>query len=223
MTKAVLFDLDGTLLDTAPDLAHAMNEVLDKENRPPVDFDSFRAHVHEGSKSMVEFAFNINESDRNFKKRKKAFLDAYSNCCTLQTTFFPTISSLLNLLDQNNTPWGIVTNKPTALTMPIIQHFGLDKRAAVIVCGDTLKKRKPHPDTLRHACKTLKIDPTDAIYVGDTQIDVIAAHALNMPCIAVAYGYYPTNSHPSTWGADFLAKTPENILEGIKLGAPTPV
>lgn len=217
MKKAVLFDLDGTLLDTAPDLAFAINQVLAAENRRPVIFDHFRAHVYAGSQSMVEFAFNTTLDDPSFEKRKQIFLDAYFKCCTTHTTFFPTIPTLLNTLDEKHVPWGIVTNKPQALTNPIVKHFSLDQRASVIICGDTLSQRKPEPDTLLHACEIMQVDPKHTIYVGDTEIDVIAAHAANMPCIAVGYGYYPIHSHPSTWQADYLAHTPEDILTGIQV------
>lgn len=220
MKQAVFFDLDGTLLDTARDFAFAINVLLAEKNKPALNFDLFRKEVYGESKRMISFAFNIDESHSEFEPIRDAFLKTYHANCAEKTTFFPGIELLLDTLDKQNIPWGIITSKPTWLTKPIAKHFGLDKRAACIVMGDTLDKVKPDPAPLIHACKHILIPPENAIYIGDLHTDIIAAKAAGMKSIAVTYGYHPPQTDFSKWGADLIVHSPKEILKLLQKRQP---
>lgn len=217
--QAIFFDLDGTLLDTARDFAYAINLLLSQKNKPQMNFDLFRKEVHGESKRMISFAFGIEESNPEFEIIRQDFLKTYHKNCTQHTIFFSGIELLLETLDAKNIPWGIITSKPTWLTKPVIKHFGLDQRAACIVMGDTIAKIKPHPEPLLHACKQVNISPQDAVYVGDLQSDIIAAKAAGMKSVVVTYGYHPPETHFLDWKADYIAKTPQEILTWMKIQA----
>lgn len=210
--QAIFFDLDGTLLDTARDFAYAINLLLTKAEKPLLDFDLFRNELHGESKRMVSFAFNMTEDHPEFDDLRKDFLNTYHANCTQKTVFFPGIETLLDALDAKKIPWGIVTSKPTWLTTPIVEHFGLHKRAISIVMGDTLSTVKPDPAPLLYACQQAGIEPTQAIYVGDLETDVIAAKAAGMKSVGVTHGYHPPETQFSSWQADFIANHPREIL-----------
>src|SRR3990167_9871427 len=188
--KTVLFDLDGTLLDTARDFAFCINLLLKQENKPPVNFELFRKQVHGDSKKMVAFAFDILETDSQFECIRKNFLDTYQKNCTQETIFFDGMTILLDQLDAKKIPWGVVTNKPTWLTNPVAKYFGLENRACCIISGDTLPNMKPHPEPLQYACKKIGVKPEHAVFVGDTQTDILAAKAAGTKSIGVTYGYH---------------------------------
>lgn len=210
--KAILFDLDGTLLDTARDFAYAINLILARSRKPALDFNLFRKEVHGESRRMISFAFNIEESDPKFEAIRENFLRTYNKNSTRHTIFFPGVKLVLETLDAKKIPWGIVTSKPTWLTKSVLKHFELDKRAKCIVMGDTLEKIKPDPTPLLYACKKMLVAPEDTIYVGDLKTDIIAAKAAGMKSIAVTYGYHPPGTNFQEWGADFIAHTPLEIL-----------
>lgn len=214
--KAIFFDLDGTLLDTARDFAYAINLLLLREKKSPLDFNLFRKEVHGESKQMIAFAFDMTETHSAFEKIRQDFLHTYYENCTQHTIFFPGMELLLDTLDEKKIPWGIVTSKPTWLTKPIVHYFGLDKRAACIVMGDTIHKIKPDPAPLLYACERAVITPSEAIYVGDLHTDIIAAKAAGMKSVGVTYGYHPPETNFSTWGADFIARTPQDILQWLQ-------
>lgn len=214
--QAIFFDLDGTLLDTARDFAYAINLLLSDKKMPPLDFDLFRNELHGESRRMVSFAFNLSESHPEFDALRTDFLNTYHANCTQKTVFFPGMEALLDALDTKNIPWGIVTSKPTWLTTPVIQHFGLDKRAVSIVMGDTLTKIKPDPAPLLYACENAKIKPENAVYVGDLQTDIIAAKAAGMKSIAVKHGYHPSETQFTDWNADLIVDKPEEILGWLR-------
>ncbi len=217
MTKAIFFDLDGTLLDTARDFAFAINLLLKRMNKPPLNFDLFRKEVHGESKRMISFAFDRQETHPEFEKIREEFLHTYHQNCTKHTIFFPGIELLLNSLDEQGIPWGIVTSKPIWLTEPITKHFGLDQRAACIVMGDTIPKKKPDPAPLVYACERVIIMPKNAVYVGDLQTDIIAAKAAGMKSVAVTYGYHPPATNFFDWDPDLIAQSPEEISQFIGL------
>ncbi|MCX7120750.1 MAG: HAD-IA family hydrolase [Gammaproteobacteria bacterium] len=216
MINAVFFDLDGTLLDTARDFAYAINLMLKKRNKPPVDFDLFRESIYGESKKMISFAFQMDEFHPEFETIRNEFLKTYSDNSTKETVFFSGMELLLDHLDAEKTPWGIITNKPAWLTQPIVTHFGLDKRAACIISGDTLAQCKPHPEPLWHACRHAEINPANAVYVGDLQTDIITAKAAGMKSIGVTYGYYPPDVDFAAWNADWIMHSPIEILNWLK-------
>lgn len=212
MRQIILFDLDGTLLDTARDFAYAINLMLRDKKRPPLNFDLFREQVHGESTRMIEFAFDIAATHSEFEALRQTFLETYCLNCSKKTVFFDGIPELLATLDEKKMPWGIVTSKPTWIATPVLDYFGLQKRAACVVMGDTLSKKKPDPAPLFYACEQVLIAPQQAIYVGDLQTDIIAAKAAGMKSVAVTYGYHPPETNFSNWNADLIAKTPEEIL-----------
>lgn len=217
MINSILFDLDGTLLDTARDFAFSINLLLQEQKKALLNFDDFRKEVHGESKKMICFAFQMDESHAEFEIIRDKFLEIYHQHCTHKTIFFPGMELLLNHLDEQNILWGVVTNKPTWLMKPIAKHFGLDKRAAVIVTGDTLLKIKPDPEPLIHACKKMGVLPKNTVYIGDSHTDILAAKAAGMKSIAVTYGYHPPETHFEKWEADFIAHKPEDIIQIVNM------
>lgn len=214
---AVFFDLDGTLLDTAPDLYCAMLETLNELGHDPVSFEQFRPHVHTGTTSMLKGSLNIDENDPKFPDIRQTFLNHYENLLHNDTDYFPGMDKVLLQLEQHQIPWGIVTNKPAYLTKPLIQSFNLTHRCSCIISGDTLPHKKPNPAPLLHACEITKVQPQLCVYVGDTESDITAANAANMTAIAVLYGYHDPASAPETWGADHIVEKPLEILDMLKL------
>ena len=213
--KAVFFDLDGTLLDTAQDFAHSINLLLAEKNKPLVDFDLFRAQVYGESKRMIAFAFNMQETDPQFESIRQEFLKTYHANCTKKTVFFDGIPKLLGHLDAKKIPWGVITNKPTWLVTPIVKHFELDKRARCIIAGDTLEKCKPDPLPLLHACEKTHTHPAQAIYIGDLETDIITAKNAGTKSIAITFGYAPLQTDYNKWNADYIAHSPDEIIQLI--------
>ncbi|OGT48805.1 MAG: hypothetical protein A3E82_08325 [Gammaproteobacteria bacterium RIFCSPHIGHO2_12_FULL_38_11] len=216
MINAIFFDLDGTLLDTARDFAYAINLLLKLKNKPPVNFDLFRKSVYGESKKMISFAFQMEETHPEFEIIRKEFLKTYCDNSTKETVFFSGMALLLDRLDNEKIPWGIITNKPTWLTQPIVTHFGLHERAICIISGDTLTQCKPHPEQLWHACRIAQVKPENAVYIGDLETDIIAARAAGTKCIGVTYGYYPPNVDFTAWKADWIMHSPGEILNWLK-------
>lgn len=212
MKTAILFDLDGTLLDTAQDFAFAINQLLVARNKPQLSYDEFRKQVHGESTAMIAFAFDMEETHPEFATLRQRFLETYHQNCTQRTCFFPGITTVLNYLDTQGIPWGIVTNKPSWLTTPVATHFDLHQRAKCIISGDTLLTKKPNPEPLWYACQLIGTLPDDTIYVGDLETDTIAARAAGMKSIAVTYGYHAPLSNPQDWNADCIAQTPLDIV-----------
>jgi N-acetyl-D-muramate 6-phosphate phosphatase len=209
---AVFFDLDGTLLDTAPDLAAACNKVLREYQRPEIPFAQFREWVHGGANMMVCQSFGINTTHPDYTDIKTAFLNHYRQQIAMHTQLFAGMNEVLNYLDQEKIPWGVVTNKPQWLTQPLMAHFGLDARSRCIISGDTLSTAKPHPAPLLHACELTQAQPARSVYVGDTLCDIQAAQAAGMRSIGVCYGYNPPHCNVNEWAADILASTPQHLL-----------
>jgi len=207
----VLFDLDGTLADTAADLTAALNRVLDRRACPPLDVATLRPHVSQGGSAMIRFAFAIDESDARFAELKREFLSEYGAAVAHQTTLFDGTESLLTALESAGYAWGVVTNKQAAFTLPLVEALGLLPRAACVVSGDTTAHLKPHPEPLLHACRLLGCEPRAAVYVGDAQRDAQAAQAAGMPCVIAGYGYID-GSDPLAWGAAAVIAHPRELL-----------
>lgn len=213
--NAVFFDLDGTLLDTAPDLANALNQLLKKYGRSPLPLEIIRPTVAEGTQSILCNGFNITIDDPMYANLRTEYLTTYANCFTQQTDFFPEIENVLFYLDHHHIPWGIVTNKPQWLAEPLLKHFKLHHRYRCLVAGDLLPQRKPHPAPLQHACHLTQVSPQDAVYIGDTTTDVCAAKAAGMIAIVAKYGYLSKNSQPDLWNADMLIDSPKEIISWL--------
>ena len=216
--ESLFFDLDGTLLDTAPDLVAALNDVLLQHHRPIIAFEVIRAVIAEGTPAILHQGFAIDKNHPEYQTIRQEFLFAYQARLTNQTQLFQDIDILLNYLDENNLPWGIVTNKPGWLAQPLIEHFDLHRRSRCLVAGDTLAKRKPDPEPLYHACKLAGVDPKRSLYLGDAEVDVKAAKSAGMMAIVAKYGYIGPHQQPQLWEADGVIESPIELIHWISKG-----
>lgn len=215
MTRAithVLFDLDGTLADTAPDLGRALNSVLIEHGRQPLPIAAIRPAVSLGGAAMVQLAFGVEPGAPEFAGLRDRFLAHYGAGVARESVLFPGIPSLLERLEHAGYRWGIVTNKSRAFTTPLVGALGVADRAACVVSGDTTPHAKPHPEPLLHACRLMHCDPARTVYVGDAKRDVEAARGAGTAMIVAAYGYIPPGENAATWGADALIHSPEELL-----------
>ena len=217
-TRTVLFDLDGTLLDTAPDLAWALNEVRRMHGDPPLDYAVVRAIVSHGSLAMARIACAHTEGSAPFEAFRQQLLDTYRDNLATRTRLFAGMAELLDEFDECGICWGIVTNKPAWLTNPLLEQIQLDKRAATIVSGDTLLQSKPHPAPLLLAAEQTGSAPADCLYVGDAERDVIAGNAAGMRTMVALYGYLCADDQPECWGADVLVESPAAIRAWLQTG-----
>ncbi len=216
--EALLLDLDGTLADTAPDMAGALNALLAEEDREALPYRDIRPWVSHGAWALVRLGFGESLEEPRRKHLRERFLAHYENDLCRDTRLFDGLDSLLSRLESAGIPWGIVTNKPGWLTDPLVAALGLDRRAGIVVSGDTLPRAKPHPDPLLHAAGTLKSNPRACVYVGDASRDIEAGRAAGMTTVAAAWGYIPANEDPAGWAADHLAAAPEDLVT-LLLGA----
>jgi phosphoglycolate phosphatase len=209
--RAILFDLDGTLLDTAPDMVATLNQVKTEEREPPVPYATARAHVSNGVRGLLRLAFG-ELTDGKRDRLHHRFLEIYATRLAVETALFPGMAEVLASLDASGIPWGVVTNKPGHLTEPLLIELGLRARCACVVSGDTVANRKPHPEPLLHALALIRVDPDRAAYVGDAERDVVAGRAAGMQTIAASYGYIPPEQDPASWGADLQIAAPADLL-----------
>lgn len=209
--SAVLFDLDGTLLDTAPDMIAALNQLLAEESCDPIDFDHGRANVSNGALRLIDIAFGELEQAHRLSLRDR-YLALYENHLSTHTTLFDGMDTVLEHLEQADIHWGIVTNKPGYLTEPLLDALGLLARCACVISGDTLPERKPHPQPLLHAAQLIGIEPTDAMYVGDASRDIEAGRAAGMITVAATYGFIMPDDDPTAWQADYTIGNPVDLL-----------
>ncbi|KVE25251.1 phosphoglycolate phosphatase [Burkholderia singularis] len=205
--EAVLFDLDGTLADTAPDLAAAVNKMQHARGAAQTPLDALRPLASAGARGLIGGAFGITPSDAEFNALREEFLANYAADLCVRTTLFPGIGALLDDLDARGVRWGIVTNKAARLTNPLVAQLGLAERAACIVSGDTASHPKPHPAPLLYAAQRLALEPACIAYVGDDLRDIQAGSAAGMPTVAAAYGYCGNDIAPADWRAQHLVET----------------
>ena len=213
--QTVLFDLDGTLLDTAPDLANALNATLRLNGLPPLPYEQIRPVVSHGGQALIKLGFSLGPGHDDFEPLKKQLLDYYQAHIAEQTSLFPGMSDVLNSIEKLDLNWGVVTNKPAWLTEPLMDALDLTRRASTIVSGDTLNERKPHPAPLLYACKVTGSKPDTCLYVGDAQRDIEAGHNAGMPTLVAMFGYLMAEDKPETWGATALVRQPSDILNWI--------
>jgi 2-phosphoglycolate phosphatase len=216
MIRTVLFDLDGTLLDTAPDLAYALNRVLREQGRPILPLERIRPVVSHGTVGLLRVGFGLQPDDEDFAPLRRRLLDLYQEHLARDTRPFPGIEQLLAGLERAGLRWGVVTNKPGWLTEPLLQQLGLTPRSACIVSGDTTARRKPDPEPLLHACTLAGCLAPECVYVGDAERDVIAGRAAGMRTIVAAYGYIEAHDNPLNWGGDHLVHEPGEILAWLE-------
>lgn len=209
--ELVLFDLDGTLIDTAPDMAAALNELLSAEGREPLPFADIRPHVSHGAAGLLRLGFGLEGDSAEISRLRTSFLDRYQANLAGASRPFPGIAELLQRIEDEGHAWGVVTNKPGWLTEPLLRLLGLDTRAAVIVSGDTLEQRKPDPAPLLHACNQTGHAPARCVYVGDAERDVAAGIAAGMDTFVALYGYLGPDDRPGDWGASALLEQPADL------------
>jgi phosphoglycolate phosphatase len=213
--RAVLFDLDGTLADTAGDLAAAVNRVRADRELPPLAVPLLRPHASDGTRGMLDAGLGVTRGHPEFDSLKDAFLDYYQSSLCEHTRLFPEAERVLEEIEQRGLRWGVVTNKAARFTLPLLQQLRLAQRAATIVCGDTTAHPKPHPAPLLHAAAALAVDPWSCVYVGDAERDVMAARAATMKAIVASYGYIHVDQRPEAWAPDgFIASLP-GLLEWL--------
>ncbi len=214
---AILFDLDGTLVDSAPDLAGAVNELLQLHGRPELPFDILRPQAGAGARGMLGVAFGVAPGDEAFAVLRDSFLELYQRRLLKSTVIFSGMPVVLEGIERSGRPWGVVTNKATRLAQPLVQGLGLLERTAVLVAGDTTAHSKPHPAPLLHAAARLGLEPARCVYIGDDLRDVQAGRAAGMATVAAAWGYLGRGEAVTQWQADHVAQTPEELLNWLEL------
>ncbi|HYK26022.1 MAG TPA: phosphoglycolate phosphatase [Steroidobacteraceae bacterium] len=215
LCRAVLFDLDGTLLDTAGDLAQALDRLRAENALPPLGRERIRSFVSHGATALVRLAFpSVPEAE--FLELRARLLELYGAAVCVHTRPFPGMLELIARLEQDGTRWGIVTNKPSALTEPLLEAVGLKSRSGVVVSGDTLAERKPHPRPLLYAAERLGVEPRECVYVGDAERDVLAARAAGMRAVVACFGYLGEGDDPRSWPADAWVDAPLEIYDWLE-------
>ncbi|NNF67193.1 MAG: phosphoglycolate phosphatase [Gammaproteobacteria bacterium] len=215
MISAVLFDLDGTLLDTAPDMVAATNRLLVEENRSPMPFAALRPVVSHGSTGLVRAAFGDELGPERMQRLITRFLELYAQALAVNTVLFDGVAELLEQIEDRGLPWGIVTNKPQRLTERVLDELNLFANAGCVICGDSLEQRKPHPAPLQHAARLLKSRPETCIYVGDAERDIQAGRAAGMMTVVASYGYIQAHESPDTWQADGSLRHPLELQDWL--------
>ena len=212
MISAILFDLDGTLADTALDLGGALNRLLAEEGRPPVSHELIRPLASHGARGLVELGFGIKREAPGFDDLRLRFLDHYEDGFCEQTILFEGINPLLEALAERGLAWGIITNKPMRFTDRLVPKLGFSIPPAVVVSGDTVGVPKPDPRPMQYACETIGVAAASCWYVGDAERDILAGRAVGMTTVLADYGYIADTDHPDTWGADMRIASPMELL-----------
>lgn len=215
MITTILFDLDGTLVDTAPDLAHALNLQLAKHGKQPVQYDAIRPFASHGSRGLIGIGFGITPKDDTFLRLREEYLDIYDEVFTRSPILLDGIADLLQVIENKGLKWGIVTNKPRRFTQRLIDSMGLAKRTACVVSGDDAPQAKPSPATLLLACEKIGVNPKNCIYVGDAERDIQAGKAAGMQTVVALFGYIDVTDKPQAWGADAMIEKPLDLLNFI--------
>ncbi len=211
-TQAVLFDLDGTFADTAPDLGYALNVQLHARGRDLLPIAQIRRVASSGARGLLGLGFGLQPGDPDYAALSAEFLNLYESNLCRDTRLFPGIAELLRIVEERGMRWGIVTNKARRFTLPLMKLLHLSERASCIVCGDSTEYRKPHPAPLLSAAETIGIDPAACIYLGDDERDMIAGRAAGMRVAVAEYGYLGTGNPPESWEADWRVAHPLELV-----------
>ena len=212
MPEAVLFDLDGTLADTAPDLGGALNQLLLEQGRDPLPMEKLRPYVSSGARGMIGAGLGITPADAAYLDLQQRFLAIYQDALCVGTRLFNGMAEHLDELDARGMPWGIVTNKSQRFAIPLMEGLGLRQRCVCIVCGDSARRAKPYAHPMHLASAVMGVVAGKCIYVGDDERDVISGRAVGMQTIVAGWGYLGESRPPTHWGADAIAGTPQDIL-----------
>jgi 2-phosphoglycolate phosphatase len=213
--SAVLFDLDGTLVDTAPDLAFALNAVLEEQGKSPLPYELIRPVASNGAAGLLELGFSVSGDDDTFPPLRARLLKLYEDNISRESTLFDGMEQVITALESAGITWGIITNKPAFLTEPLVKDLGLSHRAACVVSGDTVAHSKPHPAPMFHACELINIAAEQCLYIGDNIRDIEAGRNANMQTVAARYGYLSAGENADDWQADYAIDQPLDILQWI--------
>ncbi|WP_281645496.1 HAD-IA family hydrolase [Parendozoicomonas sp. Alg238-R29] len=218
--QAVLFDLDGTLLDTSEDFVHTLNTMLREDNYQPLPAEVIRANVSNGSRGLITLGYGLQPNEPGFDTLRNRLLVNYETHTAnpqrkKPAVLFEGIEPLLAAIEARGLPWGIVTNKPRPLTLPLLDQLGLSERCSVLVCPDDVKKSKPDPESLWQASDILSCDPSTCVYIGDHERDIQAGHSAGMVTVTALYGFIAPEDDPDTWQADYNTESPQGLLEWL--------
>ena len=213
--SAILMDLDGTLVDTAPDLVCVLNTILVHRNLPPVPFAIARNEVSNGALGLLRLGFPDSVDNDEIEPLRQEFLDIYTRNVCVKSCLFNGLKEILLLLHDESIPWGIVTNKPHAMTSRLLEALALPYPPGCVISGDRLPQRKPHPAPLRLAADELGVDAGRCVYVGDARRDIDAGRSAGMATVAAAYGYIRAGDDPGRWGATAVIRRPGELLETV--------
>ncbi len=208
----ILFDLDGTLVDTAHDLAYALNLQREQHGLAALPLATIRPYASHGSAGLLSIGFGLSPADANFSTMRDEYLALYDQVLTRQPILFDGIAELLAGFNSKRIPWGVVTNKPRRFTQPLMESIALMKSAACVVSGDDAPRPKPYPDTLMLACEQVGVSPQVCWYIGDAERDIQAGNAAGMKTVVALYGYLDDKDKPAEWGADRFIKEPLELL-----------
>jgi phosphoglycolate phosphatase len=211
----ILFDLDGTLVDTAHDLGYALNLQRTKHGLPALPHEAIRPYASHGSKGLLSVGFGLTTDDPKFAAMRDEYLALYDEVLVRHPVLFEGVVKLLEVLDERAVSWGIVTNKPRRFTQPLLENIGLLGRASTVVCADDAARPKPYPDSLYLACQLASVSPEVCWYVGDAERDIEAGRAAGMRTVLAMYGYLGEQDEPHTWGADLTIAKPLDLLKLI--------
>jgi len=215
MSACVLFDLDGTFADTAPDLYAALKRLLAELGRPPISYEEFRKSVSHGTRAMLKCGLGIEPDDPDYASLQQRFLDFYLADIATHTRLFEGMDALIERLERASIPWGIVTNKPTRLTEPLMRGLGMTARASAIVSGDTTAHAKPHPEPILHACRLAGTEPSRTLFLGDAERDIEAGRNAGTRTLVALFGYLSESDTPEQWRADGAIAHPLDLLEWL--------
>lgn len=215
--QAVLFDLDGTLVDSAPDLAAAADRMRLRRGLPALPLTDYRPHASSGARGMLRVAFGAQPLQDEYDDLRVEFLAEYAGALLDQTAPFDGVHQLLDTLTRAGKPWGIVTNKAERFTRPLVAGMPLLEAAGVVICGDTTPHAKPHPEPLYEAARRLGVDPAHCVYVGDDERDVVAGRAAGMLTVAARYGYLGQATSVTDWAATACIDSPGELLKWLEL------
>jgi phosphoglycolate phosphatase len=210
--EGILFDLDGTLVDTAPDMVAALNRLRQAHGHPPTDPQPLRNVVSQGAIGLLKAGMPACADDQQFEHWRQEFLSLYAENLCCDSRLFNGMAPVLEAAENRGLPWGVVTNKPGALARPLVVALGLEERMACLIAGDDLDRRKPHPEPLLHACAAMGSSPERTAYIGDAEGDMQSAVAAGCLAVVAAWGYIEAQLDVSTWGGDLLVHRPLDLI-----------
>ena len=214
--KAVLFDLDGTLVNTAPDMVGALNRLLEANNRPLVDYAEASKLVSNGGRALVLHGFGDQLEEKQVDQHVQDFLSTYEQHVCDESHLYDNLLETLTFCEENNLQWGVITNKPLELAKGVLTGLNLLDRCSILLGGDSLPVKKPDPVPMLHACMVLNLAPSQCLYIGDHIRDIEAANASGMDSAAALWGYISDTDNPDNWGAKYHIRKPSGLLNLIK-------